>query len=124
MWLTLAVATFVWIASCINGAHAMADAYLSWEQKRVKALVHSLRYMKDYAYRGTWEHQLSRARNLAQRGGLTKSEMLAKHGRFPKRNEWWGPEKDRDEWERAWKQAHPKPVGVESTKPPPVSQTH
>ncbi len=64
---------------------------------------------KDYTYRGTWEHQLSRARNLAQRGGLTKPEMLAKYGRFPKSNEWWGPEKDRHEWEKAWKQAHPKP---------------
>jgi len=64
---------------------------------------------KDYAYRSTWEHQLSRARNLAQRGGLTKTEMLAQYGRFPRKNEWWGPEKNRQEWERAWTQAHPKP---------------
>ncbi len=65
---------------------------------------------KDYAYRSTWEHQLSRARNLAQRGGLTKPEMMARYGRFPRSNEWWGPEKDRNEWERAWIQAHPKPA--------------
>ena len=71
---------------------------------------------KDYAYRGTWEHQLSRARNLAQRGGLTKTEMMARYGRFPKRDEWWGPEKDRLEWEREWKRTHPKPHADENLK--------
>ena len=40
---------------------------------------------KDYAYRSTWKHKFSRARNLAQRGGLTKKEMMKKYGRFPKK---------------------------------------
>ena len=31
---------------------------------------------KDYGYRSTWKHKFSRARNLAQRGGLTKNEMI------------------------------------------------
>ena len=31
---------------------------------------------KDYAYRGTWEHKFSRARNKAHRGGLSKKKML------------------------------------------------
>ena len=34
---------------------------------------------KDYAYRSTWKHKFSRARNLAQRGGLTKKEMMEKY---------------------------------------------
>ena len=53
---------------------------------------------KDYAYRSTWKHKFSRARNLAQRGGLTKPEMLKKYGRFPKKNEWWGPEENYKAW--------------------------
>lgn len=53
---------------------------------------------KDYAYRSTPKHVFSRARNLAHRGGLTKKEMMKKYGRFPKKNEWWGPEKNFKEW--------------------------
>ena len=53
---------------------------------------------KDYAYRSTPKHIFSRARNLAQRGGLTKKQMMKKYGRFPKKNEWWGPEKNFKEW--------------------------
>jgi hypothetical protein len=64
---------------------------------------------KDYAYRSTWKHQYSRARNLAQRGGLTKKAMLAKYGRFPRKHEWWGPEANEQEWKEKWIQAHPKP---------------
>ena len=47
---------------------------------------------KDYAYRSTWKHKFSRARNKAHRGGLSKKEMLEKYGRFPRKDEWWGPE--------------------------------
>merc|ERR1719242_1659991 len=67
---------------------------------------------KDYSYRGTWKHKLSRARNKAQRGGLSKKEMLAKYGRFPKKNEWWGPEKDEKEWRAKWIAANPKYTGT------------
>eukprot|EP00548_Thalassiothrix_antarctica_P005416 CAMPEP_0194148888 /NCGR_PEP_ID=MMETSP0152-20130528/35192_1 /TAXON_ID=1049557 /ORGANISM="Thalassiothrix antarctica, Strain L6-D1" /LENGTH=93 /DNA_ID=CAMNT_0038850729 /DNA_START=101 /DNA_END=382 /DNA_ORIENTATION=+ len=63
---------------------------------------------KDYAYRSTWKHQLSRAKNLAKRGGMTKPEMMAKHGRFPKKNEWWGPEENEKEWLAKWTLKHPK----------------
>jgi hypothetical protein len=63
---------------------------------------------KDYAYRSTWKHQLSRAKNLAKRGGMTKPEMMAKHGRFPKKNEWWGPEANEQEWLAKWTLEHPK----------------
>ena len=42
--------------------------------------------------------------------------MMARYGRFPKRDEWWGPEKDRLEWEREWKRAHPKPHTDENLK--------
>ena len=42
---------------------------------------------KDYTYRGTWKHKFSRARNKAQRGGLSKKEMLEKYGRFPRKDE-------------------------------------
>ena len=66
---------------------------------------------KDYSYRGTWKHKLSRARNKAQRGGLSKKEMMAKYGRFPRKNEWWGPEKDAKEWEAKWIAANPKYTG-------------
>jgi|TARA_B110000208_G_C11614935_1_gene375006 hypothetical protein len=64
---------------------------------------------KDYSYRSTWKHQFSRARNLAKRGGLTKKEMMLQHGRFPKKNEWWGPEENYKEWEVQWVKKHPKP---------------
>lgn len=63
---------------------------------------------KDYAYRSTWKHKFSRARNLAQRGGLTKKEMLKKHGRFPKKNEWWTPDSSYKLWKEKWVAANPK----------------
>jgi hypothetical protein len=63
---------------------------------------------KDYAYRATWKHKLSRAKNLAKRGGMTKPEMMAKHGRFPKKNEWWGPEENEKEWLAKWTLENPK----------------
>eukprot|EP01084_Bolivina_argentea_P063404 115775_1 len=63
---------------------------------------------KDYTYRGTWKHKLSRARNKAKRGGLTKKEMFAKYGRFPKKSEWWGPEKNEKEWKEKWIKQNPK----------------
>ena len=50
----------------------------------------------------------SRARNLAQRGGLTKKEMLKKHGRFPKKNEWWGEDGSYKKWKEKWIVDNPK----------------
>ena len=67
---------------------------------------------KDYSYRGTWKHKLSRARNKAQRGGLSKKEMMAKYGRFPRKNEWWGSEKDEKEWKAKWIAANPRYNGT------------
>ena len=64
---------------------------------------------KDYAYRGTWKHKQSRARNLARRGGMTKKQALKERGRLPRGKEWWGPG-TRQEWERAWLAANPKPA--------------
>jgi hypothetical protein len=64
---------------------------------------------KDYAYRSTWKHTFSRARNLAQRGGLTKKEMMKKYGRFPKKNEWWGQDDSYLVWKEAWVKANPIP---------------
>ena len=64
---------------------------------------------KDYAYRSTWEHQRSRALNLARRGGLTKRDFVSKHGRLPRGREWFGREHaTREEWEAAWLKEHPK----------------
>ena len=63
---------------------------------------------KDYAYRSTWKHKFSRARNKAQRGGLSKKEMLKKYGRFPKKDERWGPEKTFEEWKERWTVENPK----------------
>lgn len=57
---------------------------------------------KDYSYRSTWDHKLRRARNLARRGGVTKKEMMTLYGRFPKKNEWWGPEENEKEWYDKW----------------------
>lgn len=65
---------------------------------------------KDYAYRSTWKHKFSRARNLARRGGLTKKEMMKKYGRFPNKKEWWGPEKNYQEWRQKWIAEHPEPT--------------
>jgi hypothetical protein len=62
---------------------------------------------KDYAYRSTWKHKFSRARNLAQRGGLTKKEMLKKYGRFPKKKEWWGEDGSYEKWKEKWVAANP-----------------
>jgi len=64
---------------------------------------------KDYAYRSTWKHKYSRARNLAHRGGLTKKAMFEKYGRFPRKNEWWGPEENEQAWKAKWIAANPKP---------------
>ena len=72
----------------------------------------------DYSYRSTWEHKLSRARNLAQRGGLTKTQMFAKYGRFPKKGEWWGPDENMKEWERLWILRNPKPEKHKGPKGP------
>jgi len=74
------------------------------------------RAKKDYSYRSTWEHKLSRARNLAQRGGLTKPEMMKRYGRFPRKNEWWGPEANRAEWEKLWIKKNPEPKEEERKK--------
>jgi hypothetical protein len=63
---------------------------------------------KDYAYRSTWEHKFSRARNLAHRGCLTKKEMMKKYGRFPKKGEWWGVDNNFEEWMDKWISENPK----------------
>jgi len=42
---------------------------------------------KCYKYRSTFKHKLSRARNLAKRGGLTKAATLKARGRLPKKKE-------------------------------------
>jgi len=63
---------------------------------------------KDYAYRSTWKHKFSRARNLAQRGGLTKKEMLNKYGRFPRKKEWWGEDGSYEKWKEKWVAENPK----------------
>ena len=73
--------------------------------KHPKALV---KKTKDCAYRSTWKHKLSRARNLAKRGGMTKQKMKAKYGRFPKKNEWWGPEENEKEWLAKWLLENPE----------------
>ena len=67
---------------------------------------------KDYSYRSTWKHKYSRAKNLAQRGGLTKQAMMEQYGRFPKRKEWWGPEENEKEWSTKWISKFPKPPGA------------
>lgn len=36
---------------------------------------------------------------------------MEKHGRFPKRNEWWGSEENEKEWSRKWISQFPKPDG-------------
>ena len=63
---------------------------------------------KDYTYRAAWKHKFSRARNKAHRGGLSKKAMLEKYGRFPRKDEWWGPENDQKEWEIKWIAENPK----------------
>mmetsp|Transcript_10056 Transcript_10056/g.18398 ORF Transcript_10056/g.18398 Transcript_10056/m.18398 type:complete len:88 (+) Transcript_10056:428-691(+) len=64
---------------------------------------------KDYSYRSTWKHKFSRARNKAQRGGLSKDQMMRQYGRFPKGKEWWGPERDFAEWKEKWITENPPP---------------
>ena len=64
---------------------------------------------KDYAYRSTWRHAFSRARNLARRGGLTRRAMLKQYGRFPRGAEWWGADGSFEAWEKRWVAEHPKP---------------
>jgi len=62
---------------------------------------------KDYAYRGTWKHKFSRAYNKAKRGDMTKEVMMETKGRFPKKNEWWGPNTE-EEWTTEWIKNNPK----------------
>ena len=64
---------------------------------------------KDYQYRSTWAHKFSRARNLAQRGGLTKPQMMKKFGRFPKKGEWFGEDGSYAAWRARWVAEHPPP---------------
>ena len=47
-------------------------------------------------------------RNLAQRGGLTKPQMLERYGRFPKKGEWWGEDGSYEAWKARWVAAHPQ----------------
>jgi len=63
---------------------------------------------KDYSYRSTWEHTFSRAYNKAKRGSLSKEAMMEKYGRFPKKNEWFGPGTEK-EWVEAYQKKFPKP---------------
>mmetsp|Transcript_21261 Transcript_21261/g.22677 ORF Transcript_21261/g.22677 Transcript_21261/m.22677 type:complete len:120 (-) Transcript_21261:204-563(-) len=96
-----------------NAAITKAKASISNKTKvkvttKAKTSVSNKTKKKDYAYRATWQHKLSRARNLAKRGGMTKKEMMKKHGRFPKKNEWWGPEEDEKEWMAKWKLENPQ----------------
>lgn len=65
---------------------------------------------KDYGYRSTYKHTMSRARNLAQRGGLTKPQMRARYGRFPKKHEWWGEDGSYEAWRARWVAEHPPPA--------------
>ena len=60
------------------------------------------RSKKCYGYRSTFKHQLSRARNLARRNGMTKAATLKARGRLPKKNEWWGPEGSQKAWEKVY----------------------
>ena len=62
----------------------------------------------DYRYRSTWEHKLSRARNFAQRGELTKPQMRAKYGRFPKKHEWFGKDGSYAAWRARWVRENPR----------------
>ena len=64
--------------------------------------------IRDYSYRGTWEHAFSRAINKARRNDLTKIEMLQKYGRFPKKNEWWN-DVNQEDWIAAYRLKFPKP---------------
>ena len=63
--------------------------------------------VKDYTYRSTWKHTFSRAYNKAKRGNMTKKEMMETKGRFPKKNEWWGPGTE-SEWVADWKKQNPE----------------
>lgn len=63
--------------------------------------------MKDYSYRSSWKHKFSRAINKARRGNLTKDESIKKYGRFPNKNEWWGPDTEK-EWTEKWCKENPQ----------------
>lgn len=63
---------------------------------------------KDYAYRSTWKHKYSRARNKERRGGLTKKEMFARGLGFPRGKEWRGVDENEKEWAKKWIAANPK----------------
>ena len=62
---------------------------------------------KDYSYRSTWKHYYSRAINKARRNNMTKEEMMKKYGRFPKKNEWFGPGTEQ-EWIVEYLKNNPK----------------
>ena len=66
---------------------------------------------------GTFKHKLSRARNLAKRGGLTKAATIKARGRLPKGKEWWGPEANEKEWQATYIAAN-NPSKKEGTEPP------
>jgi hypothetical protein len=63
---------------------------------------------KDYTYRSKWKHKFSRAYNKAKRGGMTKKEMMSEKGRFPRKDEWWGPGNEKD-WKIQYVKNNPKP---------------
>jgi hypothetical protein len=66
---------------------------------------------KNYDYRSTWKHKFSRAYNKAKRGNLTKKEMMKQYGRFPTKNEWWGPLTEK-EWIEDYIKNNPKPLQI------------
>ena len=86
------------------------------KSKKNKTTTHLPNGKKDYSYRSTYKHKFSRARNKAQRGGLSKEEMMKKYGRFPKRKDWWGPEGSYDEWKAMWTAKYPPPQGEKVPK--------
>lgn len=61
---------------------------------------------KDYTYRGTWKHKFSRAYNKAKRGNVSKKILMETKGRFPQKNEWWGPIPE-EEWKSEWIKNNP-----------------
>eukprot|EP01083_Nonionella_stella_P273441 927540_1 len=93
------------------------------KRKRKKYFKLNRNGKKDYSYRGTWQHKLSRAKNKARRGGLTKKAMMEKYGRFPRCNEWWGPEENEKEWKKKWIQDNPQYKGSTTKKKKKKNQT-
>jgi hypothetical protein len=112
-WLCWLAPCCCWLAPCWLAALVLR-ALLATMTKH-KKLKQKGTGKKDYAYRSTWDHKLRRARNLARRGGLTKKAMQKKYGRFPRADEWWGAERDENEWRAKWVAAHPAPDGGDGT---------